>query len=110
MMGNDTYKAAEKAVGKFKDGRVRQFYDPRKAAGKAFSKSLGYDGEVAWDFYLFYSVQSVWQELPPVPEVFMHQLRDGWADQSCLFEKDILKTELTRVMQILFPYRDLHGV
>ena len=103
MMSGDSYEAAHKAVGKFKDGRVRQFYDPRQAAGKAFSKSLGHDGGVAWDFYLFYSGQSVWQELPPVPEVFMHQLRDSWADQNRLFEKDKLKAKLTETMQLLFP-------
>lgn len=103
MMGGDSYKAAQKAAGKFKDGRVRQFYDPGKVAGKAFSKSLGHDGNVAWDIYLFYPVQSEWQELPPVPEVFMHQLRDSWADQDRFFEKDMLKAELTKVMKFLFP-------
>ena len=103
MMGGDTYEAAQRATGKFKDERLRQFYDPRKAAGKAFSKSLGNDGKVAWDIYLFYPVQSEWQELPPVPEVYMHQLRDSWADQNRLFEKDNLKTELTETMQLIFP-------
>ena len=103
MMDGDSYEAAQKAVGKFKDVRVRQFFDPRKTAGKAFSKSLGHDGDVAWDFYLFYPVQSEWQELPPVPQVFMHQLRDSWADQNRLFEKDMLKAELTKTMQLLFP-------
>lgn len=103
MMNGDSYEAAQKAMGKFKDRRVRQYYDPKKAAGKVFSKSLGHDGNVAWDFYLFYPVQSEWQELPPVPEVFMHQLRDSWADQDRLFEKDMLKEELTRIMKLLFP-------
>jgi len=103
MMGGDTHEAAEKAVEKFKDRRVRQFYDPKKAAGKAFSKSLGHDGEVAWDFYLFYPVQSEWQELPPVPKVYMHQLPDTWADQNRLFEKDMLKAELNSTMRLLFP-------
>jgi len=102
MMGGDTYQAAQKATGKFTDGRVKQFYDPRQAAGKAFSRSLGHDGEVAWDFYLFYSVQSEWQKLPPAPKVYMHQLRDSWADQSRLFEKDMLKAELTKTIQSLF--------
>lgn len=103
MMSGDSYEAAQKSTGKFKDRRVRQFYDPRQMAGKAFSKSLSHDGEVAWDFYLFYPVQSEWQELPPVPEVYMHQLRDSWADQDRLFEKDILKVELAKAMQLLFP-------
>ena len=103
MMSGDSYEAAQKAVGKFKDRRVMQFFDPGKAVGKAFSKSLGHEGEVAWDFYLFYPVHSEWQELPPVPKVFMHQLRDSWADQNRLFEKDMLEIELSKAMQLLFP-------
>jgi hypothetical protein len=103
MMGGDTLEAAQKAFGKFKDERVTQFYDPEKAAGRAFPKSLGHEGEIAWDFYLFYPVQSVWQEFPPVPELYMHQLRDSWADQNRLFEKDELKVEMTKTMQLLFP-------
>jgi hypothetical protein len=103
MMGGDSYEAAQKVAGKFKDGRIRQFYDPKKAASKAFSKSLGHDGNVAWDIYLFYPVQSEWQELTPAPKVFMHQLRDSWADPDRLFEKDMLIEELTKVMKFLFP-------
>ena len=103
MMSGDAYEAAQKATGKFKDGRVRQFFDPKKAAGKAFSKSLGHEDKVTWDFYLFYPGQSMWHELPPVPELYMHQLRDSWADQDRLFEKDILRAELAETMQLLFP-------
>ena len=102
MMKGDSYEAAKKAVGKFKKyGRVKQFYDPRQLAGKAFAESLGHDSGVVWDFYLFYPVQSVWLDLPPVPEIFFHQLRDSWADQSRLFEKNLLKEKLNETMQLL---------
>ena len=95
--------AARKAASKFKDERVGQFYDPNQLAGKAFAESLGHGGKVAWDFYLFYPAASKWTELPPQPEVFMHQLRDSWADQNCLFEKDLLRVKLSETMKNLFP-------
>jgi hypothetical protein len=103
MMSGDSYQAAQKAVRKFKDGRVKQFYDPKQLAGKAFAESLGHVDSVAWDFYLFYPVQSEWKELPPVPEVFFHQLPNSWADQKQLFEKNLLKAKLNETMQSLFP-------
>jgi len=103
MMSRDTYGAARIASSKFNDKRVRQFYDTQKAAGKAFARSLGHDGCVAWDFYLFYPVLSEWMDLPPQPETYVHQLRNGWADQSRLFEKDMLTEKLTETMQSLFP-------
>ncbi len=103
MMESDTFEAAQKAESKFRDARVRQFYDSHQLAGKAFAESLGHNGKVAWDVYLFYPDKSMWKKLPPHPEVFMHQLRDSWADQSCLFEKDLLRAKLMETMKSLFP-------
>ena len=102
MMRKDTYEAARKAASKFNDKRVREFYDAQKAAGKMFAGSLGHKGRIAWDFYLFYPVGSEWMHLPPEPEAFMHQLREGWADRNRLFEKDKLTEQLTRTMHSLF--------
>lgn len=102
-MESDNHEAARKAVLKFKDERVKQFFDPNKLAGKAFAGSLGHKNEVAWDMYLFYPAKSMWKELPPQPEVYMHQLRDSWADQSYLFEKGRLRVKLTQTMKSLFP-------
>ena len=106
MMSGDTYKAAQKAFKKFKDVRVKQFYDPQQLSGRAFAASLGHSDKVAWDVYLFYPPRTMWGELPPPPEVFMHQLRDSWADQDCLFEKDRLRLKLTETMRSLFPKCD----
>jgi hypothetical protein len=102
MMKGDTFDAAQKASGKFRDGRVKQFYDPEQSAGKAVAKSLGHEDRVAWDIYLFYSPESLWGEVPPPPEVYAHQLPDSWADQTRLFEKERLQKELTRTMERFF--------
>ncbi len=103
MMSGDTCEAAQTAAGKFADKRVKQFYDPRQLAGRAFAKSLGHDDRVAWDIYLFYPPGAQWRDLPPQPEEFMHQLRDGWADQRRLFEDERLRAKLTETMKLLFP-------
>jgi len=103
MMKSDTYEAARKAVSKFNDNRVQQFYDPHKAAGKAFARSFGRDDNIAWDFYLFYPPRAEWTDLPPQPEAFMHQLPNSWADPNCLFEKNGLTEKLTDTMHLLFP-------
>jgi hypothetical protein len=103
MMRGDTLDAAAKAAGKFGDGRVEQFFDSRSMAGRAVARSLGHEGEVAWDFYLFYPVRASWLELPPVPEIFMHQLRNGWAARDRLFEKEKLMQQLSETMKRFFP-------
>jgi hypothetical protein len=103
MMSGDTCEAAQKAARKFADKRVKQFYDPQQLAGRAFAKSLGHDDRVAWDIYLFYPPGAQWKDLPPPPEVFMHQLRESWADQRRLFEDEQLKVKLTETVKLLFP-------
>jgi hypothetical protein len=103
MMSGDTYAAAQKAAKKFKDKRVKQFFDPQQLAGRAFAKSLGHSDQIAWDIYFFYPVGALWQDLPPRPETFMHQLRDSWPDPGCLFEKDQLRAKLSEAMKLRFP-------
>jgi hypothetical protein len=99
---SDTLEAARRAVVKFADARVKQFFDPQQRAGKAVAEQLGHAGKIAWDFYLFYPQSSEWRDVAPGPEVYMHQLRNGWADPGRLFEKDALRTELTNTMKALF--------
>ena len=104
IMGGDTLEAAPKALKKFKDARVQQFYDPLQLSGRAVAKSLGHSDKVAWDMYLFYPSGALWRDLPPSPEAYMHQLRDSWADQSCLFEREKLRAKLAQTMQSMFPH------
>lgn len=103
MMSGDVYEAAQKAAKKYKDGRVMHFYDPHQLSGRALAQSLGHSGKVAWDMYLFYPSGAQWRDLPPAPRIYMHQLRDSWADQSCLFEKEQLKVKLAETMKLMFP-------
>ena len=101
-MSGDTYEAGQKAVKRFKDQRVKQFYDPQQLSGRAFAMSLGHRDKVAWDIYLFYPRGTMWRDPLPPPQAYMHQLRESWIDQSCLFEKEQLRAKLTETMKLLF--------
>jgi hypothetical protein len=62
------------------DRRVRHFYDPRphRHAGHAFGKGiLRLGGGPAWDVYLFYAPGTIWEQDPPAPTEWFHQL-GGW--------------------------------
>jgi len=60
---------------------TRHFYDQDHIVGKEIAKSIGWDGHVAWDIYLFYAPYADWNNGPPAPTGWMHQLTDSWADR-----------------------------
>jgi hypothetical protein len=65
--------------------RVTHFHDPERLVGEAIARSLGGDGQVAWDIYLFYGPGASWDgETPPTPHDWRHQLSTQcpWADPS----------------------------
>jgi len=97
----DSRKAAEKSAGTFNDPRICQFYDPQQRSGQAVANSLGWLGRVAWDIYLFYTTGSYWDETPPAPANWMHQLTDPWADPDRLHTGDDLVRELAKSMKRL---------
>ena len=97
----DSRKAAEVSAGTFNDPRVSQFYDPRQRSGRAVADSLGWHGRVAWDIYLFYNAGNKWNETPPAPEYWMHQLTDPWANPDRLRTGEDLVRELEGSMKTL---------
>ena len=95
----DSRKAAEKSADTFNDPRICQFYDPKQRSGQAVANSLGWQGRVAWDIYLFYTAGSKWNETPPAPVDWMHQLTDPWANPDRLRTGDDLVNELFATME-----------
>lgn len=107
MMDSDIYQAAVDGAKALPDPRIRFFFDPGQISGKAFAESLGHKGEVAWDMYMFFLPDTRWNETAPLPEQYMHQLADSWADQSRLFEDYELGKELQKEFGILLhKYED----
>jgi hypothetical protein len=91
MMDSDVLEAA----------RVANFFDPEQISGKAVAGSLGNPDEVAWDMYLFYKPGALWQDEPPAPLAWMHQLSDSWADPARLHLDEDLANELHKTMDNL---------
>ena len=85
MLAQDAGAQVEPAAALVPDARVAHFHDPERLVGKAIARSLGGDGEVAWDIYLFYGPEAIWDgETPPRPDDWRHQLgtQCPWADPS----------------------------
>ncbi len=79
MLGSDNEGAALKSSAIFRDEpRVRQFYDPNQRTGRAFARGLlNKGGGVAWDIYLYYDKDALWQDKLPGPVEWYHQLSGG---------------------------------
>lgn len=81
---------------------VCHFYDPGKRVGKIIAQSLGAPGKVAWDVYLFYPEGIRWDDSPPPPAIWAHQLgSNSWADPARYQRGDDLVEELHRAMEQL---------
>ena len=79
MRPEDSAAAARESARLYGDHRVAHYYDADKSAGRAIARSLGGEGDVAWDTYLVYPPQSEWGDAPP-PSSWVHQLRESvWA-------------------------------
>ncbi|MFQ5944915.1 MAG: hypothetical protein ACE5NC_01520 [Anaerolineae bacterium] len=83
MLRTDRREKAERAAQMIRDPRVQHFHDPERRAGRAVAQSLGADGPIAWDMYLFYPQDAAWEADPPTPTQWIHQLWGRrWADPS----------------------------
>lgn len=80
MLAADSLEAARGSARALQALGLQHFYDPRRMIGRAVARSLGGEGEVAWDMYLLYGRTAVWGRRPPAPLAWVHQL-DGapWA-------------------------------
>ena len=101
MLVGDTAAAATRSAGIFAAPELCQFYDPERRAGHAIAESLGHPGEVAWDSYLFYPKGARWDDMPPRPVEWMHQLGAPWADRTRYHWGHALIERLDTVMRKL---------
>jgi hypothetical protein len=74
MLDGDELPAAEKAADAFRDHAIPQFWDGDTKYGNEVARSLGADGWVAWDIYLFYPPGAEWTDKGmPKPEAALAQ-------------------------------------
>ena len=84
MQPSDSMEAALNAARPLTDQRVRHFFDPEQEVGKAIAESLEWKGQVAREIFLFYQAGQEWEDHPPPPVDFAHQLTNAWADRDRL--------------------------
>ncbi len=101
ILDDDTFDAAVTSVKLLNDDRIRHFYDGNKAVGKTIADSVGWEGNVAWDIYLFYAPGAEWTDAPPKSNYWMHQLSDAWAKNDHYKTGNDLKNELLISMEKL---------
>ncbi|MGD9251880.1 MAG: hypothetical protein PVG19_11675 [Desulfobacterales bacterium] len=106
MLPSDSLEAATQAAGPFSDRRVRHFFDPHKEVGKAIAEGLGWAGQIARDIYLFYAPGQKWDEHPPSPVAYAHQLTNAWADRDHYRVAADLTDELRKSMGKLIRRAD----
>lgn len=74
MLPADNLESALQRELMFSNARVRQFWDPDRIFGRSLSPTLNLTISIAWDVYLLYPPDHLWNaELPPAPEFWMHQ-------------------------------------
>ncbi len=67
--------AARREGRRIPDQRVLRFYDPNARLGKLYSGIIRLpDGMPAWDVYFVFGPAVRWEEEPPAPTYWMHQL------------------------------------
>jgi NADH:ubiquinone oxidoreductase subunit len=93
-LDNDNIEEALPSVKFLSDKRFKHLYDQHQTVGKAIASSVGWNGKIAWDIYLFYAPYSEWTDKPPSPSYWMHQLTDNWATKEKYRTGADLKNEL----------------
>jgi hypothetical protein len=92
-----------------KNSNVRHYWDPSGNFGRALSEGVdlknGSKSVYAWDVWLIYGPDAVWQgTLPPKPLLLMHQLRalEG-SKQFPRLDSEIFSKEVQKVIATLPP-------
>lgn len=75
VLRGDNEEAARRATVHLPDARVRHFWFDGRELGESFQAPIGLEGRPAWDVYLVYAPGVRWEESPPKPSFFVHQLR-----------------------------------
>jgi hypothetical protein len=101
MLPGDSIEAILPSLKILKDERIEHFYDPNQRSGKEIAMSVGWDGRVAWDIYLFYPPNIDWPDIPPRPVSWMHQISDEWAKNERYHTGDQLIRELDLALKKL---------
>ena len=76
VLQNDNFASSVKAQFEIKDSRARHYWDGEGRLGTAYGKLLPLPRgrTFAWDIYFAYEPGVSWEERPPAPSEWSHQL------------------------------------
>lgn len=81
MLATDSKLMAARSSRQFEDTRMKQFWDGKQAFGYEVGRSLNHPEHAAWDIYMFYDAQAVWEDsLPPPARWFIQMDPEMWAE------------------------------
>lgn len=73
--------AARREGGRIDDPRALHFLDPDARLAREYSRVIHLPGRTpAWDVYLVFGPEARWENEPPAPTYWMHQLGDAPPD------------------------------
>jgi hypothetical protein len=99
MLPGDSENAARAATVLIPDARARHYFDPDRQAGRVLASRMGGQGEIAWDMYLFFPPDVAWEDEPPMPADWVHQLGEAaWTDPTRYHHGDDLVAALERLL------------
>jgi hypothetical protein len=77
ILPGDSDRAAEESRTLVQDGRATHFWDEQRVLPQSFARVLGLPQDCpAWDVYLAYPPGVRWENEPPLPAFWHHQLGD----------------------------------
>ena len=110
VLEGDTPQAAEQVQERLPtDDRLRHFWDHDLKLSQAFHQLLQLGQRprphhIAWDIFLLYGAGTVWNEEPPMPEFWMHQL---FLEDVPELDAAVLKRQLERSLRGDTDHMDL---
>ncbi len=103
MLQSDGESTAFRAASLFDNKNVLQFFDAENRFGDVAAKALSSKGEQAWDIYMFFDKNTIWDSSLPKPFDYAHQLgpSNTWVDQTKYFCGSKLTERLAYIAQSL---------
>jgi len=97
ILGSDEASKVGKATTRLSDSRVKHYWDGNGDLMQSYARVLDLGKRPAWDVYLLYGSEAEWKTDPPMPDSWMHQLRD--VDESRLLKGETLAAELAVLVE-----------
>jgi hypothetical protein len=91
LRSDDRYSAYLRST-EFDDPRVKYFWDARDITGVEWQETLDIE-QLAWDIYFLYGRDAKWEDLPDMPDYWMHQL-GNLQERAPFLDGDSLKEKM----------------